>query len=92
MPLIEIARTKTKDEALAALDSWRTKYEEVAKNLKPADVLLDGMHGPSSIWYRGFRIQAWYDGKRGRMKIRSCSSECLSGISLDSSLEVGKEG
>ena len=36
MPLIEIARTKTKDEAMAALDTWRDKYEEVAKKLKPA--------------------------------------------------------
>ena len=52
MPLIEIARTKTKDEAMAALDTWRGKYQEVAKNLKPADVLVDGMRGPSSIWYR----------------------------------------
>ena len=52
MPLIEIARTKTKDEAMAALDTWRDKYEEVAKNLKPADVLVDGMRGPSSLWYR----------------------------------------
>jgi DNA ligase D-like protein (predicted polymerase) len=52
MPLIEIARTKTKDEAMAALETWRNKYEEVAKKLKPADVLLDGMRGPSSIWYR----------------------------------------
>src|ERR1700742_4694720 len=52
MPLIEIARTKTKDEAMAALEVWRAKYEEVAKKLKPADVLLDGMRGPSSIWYR----------------------------------------
>jgi DNA ligase D-like protein (predicted polymerase) len=52
MPLIEIARTKTKDEAMAALAAWREKYEEVAKKLKPADVLLDGMRGPSSIWYR----------------------------------------
>jgi DNA ligase D-like protein (predicted polymerase) len=52
MPLIEIARTKTKDEAMAALDAWRKKYEEVAKKLKPPDVLLDGMRGPSSIWYR----------------------------------------
>ena len=51
-PLIEIARTKTKDEAMAALDTWRDKYEEVAKKLKPVDVLLDGMRGPSSIWYR----------------------------------------
>ena len=45
MPLIEIARTKTKDEAMAALDTWREKYEEVAKKLKPADVLVDGMRG-----------------------------------------------
>jgi hypothetical protein len=52
MPLIEIARTKTKDEAMAALETWRNKYEEVAKKLKPVDVLLDGMRGPSSIWYR----------------------------------------
>ena len=52
MPLIEIARTRTKDEAMAALATWREKYEEVAKKLKPADVLLDGMRGPSSIWYR----------------------------------------
>jgi DNA ligase D-like protein (predicted polymerase) len=51
-PLIEIARTKTKDEAMAALTTWREKNEEVAKKLKPADVLLDGMRGPSSIWYR----------------------------------------
>jgi bifunctional non-homologous end joining protein LigD len=51
-PLIEIARTKTRDEAMAALDTWRHKYEEVAKKLKPVDVLLDGMRGPSSIWYR----------------------------------------
>ena len=52
MPLIEIARTKTKDEAMAALDSWRDKYQEVAKRLEPVDVLIDGMRGPSSIWYR----------------------------------------
>ncbi len=52
MPLIEIARTKTKDEALAALDTWRQRYQEASKNLKPADILVDGMRGPSSIWYR----------------------------------------
>jgi DNA ligase D-like protein (predicted polymerase) len=52
MPLIEIARTKTKDEAMAALDEWRSKYPEAAEKLEPADVLVDGMRGPSSIWYR----------------------------------------
>ncbi|MGV0774487.1 DNA polymerase domain-containing protein [Mycolicibacterium elephantis] len=51
-PLIEIARTKTKDEAMAALDQWRQRYPSVAEKLRPADVLVDGMRGPSSIWYR----------------------------------------
>ena len=51
-PLIEIARTKTKDEALAALDTWRDRHPAVAAQLQPADVLVDGMRGPSSIWYR----------------------------------------
>jgi DNA ligase D-like protein (predicted polymerase) len=52
MPLIEIARTKTKDEAMAALDTWRDRYPAAAERLQPADVLVDGMRGPSSIWYR----------------------------------------
>ena len=52
MPLIEIARTKTKDEALAALAQWRDKYPAATEKLEPADVLVDGMRGPSSIWYR----------------------------------------
>ncbi len=51
-PLIEIARTKTKDEALAALDSWKARYPAVTDLLAPTDVLVDGMRGPSSIWYR----------------------------------------
>lgn len=52
MPLIEVARTKTKDEAMAALDEWRGRYPSVAEKLEPADILVDGMRGPSSIWYR----------------------------------------
>src|SRR6202048_3473104 len=52
MPLIEVARTKTKDEAMAALDTWRGRHPEAAGKLEPADVLVDGMRGPSSIWYR----------------------------------------
>jgi hypothetical protein len=52
MPLIEIARTKTRDEAMAALDEWRGRYPSVAEKLQPADILVDGMRGPSSIWYR----------------------------------------
>ncbi|OCB43357.1 DNA polymerase domain-containing protein [Mycobacterium malmoense] len=52
MPLIEVARTKTKDEALAALDTWRARHPAASGRLRPADVLIDGMRGPSSIWYR----------------------------------------
>jgi len=52
MPLIEIARTKTKDEALAALDTWRDRHPDASRLLQPVDVLVDGMRGPSSIWYR----------------------------------------
>jgi DNA ligase D-like protein (predicted polymerase) len=52
MPLIEVARTKTKDEAMAALDTWRARHPAAAERLEPADVLVDGMRGPSSIWYR----------------------------------------
>jgi DNA ligase D-like protein (predicted polymerase) len=51
-PLIEIARSKTRDEAMAALDTWRDRYPAAAGLLRPADVLVDGMRGPSSIWYR----------------------------------------
>src|ERR1700679_1636373 len=42
-PLIEIARTKTKDEAMAALDTWRHRSPAAAERLQPADVLVDGM-------------------------------------------------
>lgn len=52
MPLIEVARTKTRDEAMAALDTWRGRHPAAAGLLRPADVLVDGMRGPSSIWYR----------------------------------------
>ncbi|CAN5448020.1 DNA polymerase domain-containing protein [soil metagenome] len=52
IPLIEIARTKTKDEALAALETWKSRHPAVTERLQPVDILVDGMRGPSSIWYR----------------------------------------
>ncbi len=52
MPLIEVARTRTRDEAMAALAVWKAKHPTAAERLEPADVLVDGMRGPSSIWYR----------------------------------------
>ncbi len=52
MPLIEIARAKTKAEAMAGLESWKAKHPKVAELLQPLDVLVDGMRGRSSLWYR----------------------------------------
>jgi bifunctional non-homologous end joining protein LigD len=52
MPLIEVTRTKTKDEALADLEVWKAAHPDVAAKLEPLDVLVDGMRGSSSIWYR----------------------------------------
>jgi len=52
MPLIEVARTRTKPEALAALDEWKARHAAVVRSLQPADVLVDGMRGSSSLWYR----------------------------------------
>ena len=52
MPLIEVARTKTKPEALEALDEWKSRHPSVTAQLHPADVLVDGMRGSSSLWYR----------------------------------------
>ena len=52
MPLIEVARTKTKPEALKALEEWKSGHAAVVNSLQPADVLVDGMRGSSSLWYR----------------------------------------
>lgn len=52
MPLVEVARTRTKPEALAALEEWKSRHAGVIAALQPADVLVDGMRGSSSLWYR----------------------------------------
>jgi len=52
MPLVEIARTRTRPEAETALDTWRAQHPEASALLHPADVLIDGMRGSSSLWYR----------------------------------------
>jgi hypothetical protein len=52
MPLVEIGRAKTKEEALAGLERWKARHRDIVPLLEPADVLIDGMRGRSSIWYR----------------------------------------
>jgi len=52
MPLIEVARAETKDEAMAGLERWKAKHPDVWPRLEPPDVLVDAMRGRSSLWYR----------------------------------------
>src|SRR6516164_2791778 len=52
MPLIEIARAETKDEALAGLERWKARHPSVWPLLQARDVLVDSMRGRSSSWYR----------------------------------------
>ena len=52
MPLIEVARAATKDEAMAGLDRWKQRHPEAWSRLEPADVLVDSMRGRSSTWTR----------------------------------------
>src|SRR3954468_14012841 len=51
-PLIEVARAQTKAEAMEGLDRWKARHADVWPLLEPADILVDGMRGRSSVWYR----------------------------------------
>jgi hypothetical protein len=51
-PLIEIARARRKEDALAGLERWRARHPEAARHLEPADVLVDAMRGRHSTWTR----------------------------------------
>ena len=50
--MIEISRAAKKDDALAGLERWKTRHPAAAAALEPADVLVDGMRGRSTMWYR----------------------------------------
>ena len=52
MPLVEVARAKTRDEAMAGLDRWKDRHPKAVRHLQEVDLLVDGMRGRSSIWYR----------------------------------------
>jgi bifunctional non-homologous end joining protein LigD len=52
MPLIEIARAASKDDALAGLERWKQRHPAAAALLEPADILVDSMRGRSSTWTR----------------------------------------
>jgi bifunctional non-homologous end joining protein LigD len=51
-PLIEVARSTKKSEALEQLKAWKQQHPAIAELLKPADILIDSMRGRSSTWTR----------------------------------------
>jgi len=52
MPLIVIANSTKKDEALAGLERWKERHPEAAVLLAVDDVLVDSMRRSSSTWTR----------------------------------------
>jgi bifunctional non-homologous end joining protein LigD len=52
MPLIEIARAETEEEAMQGLERWKARHPDVWPLLGPEDLLIDAMRGRSSTWTR----------------------------------------
>jgi bifunctional non-homologous end joining protein LigD len=52
LPVITIAKSKTKPEGLEGLERWKAKHPDVLKYLAPESYLVDAMRGRSSAWYR----------------------------------------
>ncbi len=52
MPLIVVANSASRDDALAGLERWKAKHADVAKFLAADDVLVNSMRGRSSTWTR----------------------------------------
>jgi len=52
MPLLVIANSTNKQEALDGLERWKARHPEAAKLLAVDDVLVDSMRGSSSTWTR----------------------------------------
>jgi DNA ligase D-like protein (predicted polymerase) len=52
MPLVEIARAATQQEALDGLERWKERHPEVVPHLEPPDVMVDAMRGRSTTWTR----------------------------------------
>ena len=52
MPLITVANSPHKDDALAGLARWKARHPDAAAKLAEDDVLVDSMRGRSSTWTR----------------------------------------
>ena len=51
-PLIEIARARSKAEAMEGLERWKARHADIWPLLEARDVLVDSMRGRSSTWTR----------------------------------------
>jgi hypothetical protein len=52
MPLVTVANSPSKADALAGLERWKARHPEAAAQLAVDDVLVDAMRGRSSTWTR----------------------------------------
>ncbi|MCU1319764.1 MAG: ATP-dependent ligase [Edaphobacter sp.] len=52
MPLVVVATSTKKQEALEGLERWKSRHLEASKLLAVDDVLVDSMRGSSSTWTR----------------------------------------
>ena len=52
MPLLVVANSPSRDQALAGLERWKGKHAKISGFLSEADVLVDSMRGRSSTWTR----------------------------------------
>jgi DNA ligase D-like protein (predicted polymerase) len=52
MPLVTVANSPRKADALAGLERWKVRHPEAAGHLAVDDVLVDAMRGRSSTWTR----------------------------------------
>jgi DNA ligase D-like protein (predicted polymerase) len=51
-PLRVVARSASREAALAGLERWKARHPEAARRLAPDDVLVDSMRGRWSNWTR----------------------------------------
>jgi bifunctional non-homologous end joining protein LigD len=52
MPLLTVANSQSKDEAMAGLERWKSRHPEAARHLAVDDVLVDAMRGRYTTWTR----------------------------------------
>jgi DNA ligase D-like protein (predicted polymerase) len=52
VPMIEISRARTREEAMDGLARWAARHPGIVERLEPAEILVDAMRGRSTAWYR----------------------------------------